>query len=172
MIACPIQDTAKFNLNWIRIKPRVSQWFGGNEATYSQFGMKGHNGIDLAVPTNTPVFAPIAGIIKIKDCLGEGYGLHVRIYNTTSCCEIVLGHLSGVLVKDGDFVSCFQKIALSGNSGFSTGPHLHMGLRFLIPDMTEDIRNWKIKDYKNGYFGYVDFNTVCWKGDLVFNSLT
>jgi murein DD-endopeptidase MepM/ murein hydrolase activator NlpD len=169
MLANPIQNTAKFNLEWLQVRPRVSQWYGGNAATYSQFKMKGHNGIDLAVPVGTPVFAPISGIVKVIDDK-EGYGLHIKIRNASSGCEVVLGHLSGCLVKDGDFVGCYQKIALSGNSGFSTGAHIHIGIRFLIPS-EKDIWSWEVRDYCNGYFGYVDFNMVCWKGDLIYNSL-
>ena len=48
MIISPIQNEGLLKTDWIQSRPRVSQWFGMNKAMYEPFGMKGHNGVDLA----------------------------------------------------------------------------------------------------------------------------
>jgi len=172
MLLCPIQNSAIKYTDWVQKRPRVSQGFGGNPDMYAQFNMKGHNGIDYAVPVGTPVFAPTDGIARVRDSKSDGYGLYVKIRNSYTAREVVLGHLSKVFVKDGERVYVGQKIALSGNSGFSTGSHLHEGFRRIIPQ-TGDVFNWKVEDYDNGYFGYVDHSeySVTWKGSLIFNTV-
>ena len=57
----------------------------------------------------------------------RGYGLYVKIRGDK--CESVYAHLSKQLVKDGDTVAANTVIGLSGNTGNSTGPHLHVGVR-------------------------------------------
>ena len=81
-----------------------------------------HNGIDIAVPIGTDVLAPADGVVK-------------SVYSTTAGGrQIVLehdgwmtgyAHLSQQLVSIGDHVAQGQVIAKSGNTGTSTGPHLH-----------------------------------------------
>ena len=171
MLLCSIQDTARFDLNWTRVKPRITQKFGLRPDVYKQFGMKGHNGLDYGVPVGTPVFSPIDGIVKVKKDKG-GYGWHVKIRNKTKAIECVLGHMSKILVADGAIVSVGDKVALSGNTGFSSGPHVHEGFRRLIP-ATGDVFKWQVADYDNGYKGYFDHIefVICWKGGFLKNTL-
>jgi len=169
MLLCPIQNTAVFNLNWTQKRPRVTQWFRENPAMYKPMGMKAHNGIDFGIPTGTPIFAPMDGEVVCKKSK-SGYGWHIKIRNPYKGCEVVLGHLSNFYVKTGDRVNTLQKIGLSGNTGFSTAPHLHVGLRFLEYDKGH-VNKWKVKDYNNGYFGYIDFEMGTWKGSTVTNNL-
>lgn len=82
-----------------------------------------HKGIDWAIPTGTAVMASNAGVVS-KAGWGSGYGYVVYIRHADGR-ETRYAHLSKVLVSAGQTVSQGQKIALSGNTGRSTGPHLH-----------------------------------------------
>lgn len=82
-----------------------------------------HKGIDWATPTGTTVVASCGGTVA-KAGWGSGYGYVVYI-NHPDGRQTRYGHLSKVLVSAGQTVSQGQKIALSGNTGVSTGPHLH-----------------------------------------------
>jgi len=173
MLLCPFQNTAVKYVDWVQQRPRVSQEYGENPQMYEPLGLKSHNGTDIAVPIGTPVFADMDGIVKVKDSKDQGYGLHIKLRSSFKALETVHGHLSKVFVKDGERVYMGQKIALSGNSGFSTGPHHHGGMRRIIPQ-TGDIFKWKVKDYDNGNYGWVDDMPfrITWKGSLSTNTLT
>lgn len=82
-----------------------------------------HKGVDWAVPTGTAVFASCGGTVA-KAGWGSGYGYVVYI-NHEDGRQTRYGHLSKVLVKAGQTVKQGERIALSGNTGVSTGPHLH-----------------------------------------------
>jgi murein DD-endopeptidase MepM/ murein hydrolase activator NlpD len=104
------------------LKGRISSGFGFRR---SPFGGKGdfHRGVDIRVPTGTSVHAPGAGKV-IEVGYMSGYGLRVVLEHDFGV-QTVFGHLRKSLVKEGQTVKRGQKIALSGNSGRSTGPHLH-----------------------------------------------
>lgn len=82
-----------------------------------------HNGTDFAVPTGTPVRAPQGGVVKAAGTRGGGEGVFVIV----DAGDVVhkFFHLSKVMVSAGDKVDAGQVVALSGNTGYSTGPHLH-----------------------------------------------
>ena len=82
-----------------------------------------HKGIDWATPTGTAVNASCGGTVA-RAGWGSGYGYVVYI-NHPDGRQTRYGHLSKVLVSAGQTVTQGQKIALSGNTGVSTGPHLH-----------------------------------------------
>lgn len=106
---------------------RVSQWFGANPAMYARFDMAGHNGLDYGIEEGTPVRAAHAGrVVNVADD-PQGYGLHVRISGTNY--TTLYAHLSAVFVAIGEVVEACQTIGASGNTGYSTGPHLHWALR-------------------------------------------
>ena len=74
----------------------------------------------------------------------NGYGNYVLIRHNNST-ETVYAHLSKFIVKQGDYVKCGQPIALSGNTGRSTGPHLHFEIRY----MGYAINPGAVFDFKN-----------------------
>lgn len=89
-----------------------------------------HAGIDIALSELTKLYAPLNGIAKIGFDRG-GYGNWVEIFSTTEQGVKVMflfAHLFKAEVKDGESVIQDQLIAESGNTGFSTGPHLHFGV--------------------------------------------
>ena len=86
-----------------------------------------HPGLDIAVPIGTPVRA--AGGGKIVEVGNDAkYGRFVRIEHRDGF-ETLYAHASEILVKQGDKVPSGRRIALSGNSGQSTAPHLHFEVR-------------------------------------------
>ncbi|MCI8508862.1 MAG: peptidoglycan DD-metalloendopeptidase family protein [Lachnospiraceae bacterium] len=86
-----------------------------------------HAGTDVGVPTGTTVRASRAGQIITAGWLG-GYGNCVIIDHGDGVCTRY-GHLSEVTVSVGQYVDQGQQVALSGNTGRSTGPHLHFEIR-------------------------------------------
>ncbi len=97
-----------------------------------------HGGIDIGVPTGTPVYAVAAG--RVKDAgWRNGYGYAVVLDHGNSITSWY-GHLSKILVKEGQRVLAGQKIAESGNTGVSTGPHLDF--RIKLGEETVDPLKW------------------------------
>ncbi|MCR5093761.1 MAG: M23 family metallopeptidase [Lachnospiraceae bacterium] len=82
-----------------------------------------HKGIDWATPVGTAVVASSSGVVT-RAGWGSGYGNVVYIEHPNGMVTRY-GHLSRILVKTGQSVQQGQKIALSGNTGVSTGPHIH-----------------------------------------------
>lgn len=88
---------------------------------------KFHNGVDLAVNTGTSVKAFAAGVV---DYIGDSpvYGLYTQIDHGNGVTSFY-AHCSELLVQQGQSVALGDVIALSGNTGNSTGPHLHFELK-------------------------------------------
>jgi murein DD-endopeptidase MepM/ murein hydrolase activator NlpD len=82
-----------------------------------------HEGIDVAAPYGAPVVAPAAGVV-LRISRQTGYGLVLEIDHGNGI-ETKYAHLSRVVVRPGQRVTRGQPIAAVGNSGLSTGPHLH-----------------------------------------------
>jgi len=103
----------------------ITQEWGVNPQDYARFGLKGHNGVDYATPTGTPILAPHSGTVIEAAYDATGYGTYMKIENDEE--GSILAHLSKHLVNPGDYVTEGTQIGLSGNTGNSTGPHLHWG---------------------------------------------
>jgi murein DD-endopeptidase MepM/ murein hydrolase activator NlpD len=86
-----------------------------------------HPGIDIAVPVGTPVRAAGGGSVAAAG-YDPDYGLFVLLRHPSGY-ETMYGHASRLIVTEGDEVQAGQVIALSGNSGRSTAPHLHFEIR-------------------------------------------
>ena len=129
-------------------KVYVTQKFGENPNIYKQFGLKGHNGIDYRTRfTDSPlgrryVTAALEGIIEDVRYDIRGYGIHIRIRHSDGSMTIY-SHLTKPYVQKGDRVSTRQRIGLTGNTGFSSGPHLHFEYRIVGME-------------SNGYAGAID----------------
>jgi murein DD-endopeptidase MepM/ murein hydrolase activator NlpD len=82
-----------------------------------------HKGLDIAARTGTPIIAPASGMVTFVGKKGS-YGL-VAVINHGHGVVTRYGHLKNCMVKSGDRVKRGDKIALIGNSGRTTGPHLH-----------------------------------------------
>ncbi|RLA75530.1 MAG: M23 family peptidase [Epsilonproteobacteria bacterium] len=111
---------------------------------------KFHKGIDLKAPSNTPIYATADGVIKyVQNKNIGGYGRRIIILHNYGF-ETAFGHLRRASVKVGDFVKKGDLIGFSGNSGRSTGPHLHYEIlhakRVLNP---YNFIVWNIDNYEN-----------------------
>jgi murein DD-endopeptidase MepM/ murein hydrolase activator NlpD len=82
-----------------------------------------HRGVDISVPENTAIVAPANGTVTSAGWDG-GLGNAIKI-NHGYGYESIYGHLNKILVRSGQRVKRGQTIGLVGNTGFSTGPHLH-----------------------------------------------
>lgn len=103
----------------------VSSGFGARQSKYQNVTGY-HTGIDIAADSGTPIVASMEGIVELVS--GEGdYGKHVKI----RCNNVytLYAHCSKIFVKEGQIVASGQKIANVGNTGNSTGPHLHFEIR-------------------------------------------
>jgi murein DD-endopeptidase MepM/ murein hydrolase activator NlpD len=119
----------------------------------SKFGYRkgrSHNGIDLKLLTGDSVVSPMRGMVRVTGNNGKrkGYGnfIVIRHYNGL---ETVYGHLSKILVENNQIVEPGDLIALGGNTGRSTGSHLHWEFRYLgnpvNPEDFIDFENHKPK---------------------------
>lgn len=104
------------------VSGRISSGFGKRKAP-KKGASTYHKGVDFAIPTGTAVMASCGGTVT-RAGWGSGYGYCVYIQHPDGR-STRYGHLSKVLVKAGQTVRQGEKIALSGNTGVSTGPHLH-----------------------------------------------
>lgn len=105
---------------------RITSYFGGREAPTAG-ASSNHKGIDIACNTGDPIVAAAAGTVIVSTynyaegnyiCIDHGGGV-VTVYM----------HNSALLVSVGEAVVAGQQIAQAGSTGYSTGPHLHFGVR-------------------------------------------
>lgn len=128
----------------------------------SRYGIRhrrAHNGIDIALKVGDTICAAFDGRVRFSKATDTGYGTLVIIRHDNGI-ETYHGHLSARLVEEGDRVVAGQPIALGGNSGRSTGPHLHFETRYygqsFDPERLINFRTGELRrDYfllKKGYF--------------------
>lgn len=87
----------------------------------------GHNGLDFGIVVGTPVEATMDGKVVYAGWNNQGYGNLVIVEN--GAYKTYYAHLSSIPVSVGDSVNAGATIGLSGNTGNSTGPHLHYEIR-------------------------------------------
>ena len=109
-----------------------------------QFGRM-HYGVDLKASVGDTVRSAFSGKVRLTKFERNGYGFYVIVRHDNGM-ETVYGHLSKFLVKPNQHVKAGTPIALSGNTGRSTGPHLHFETRY----MGVAINPEKIFDFTNG----------------------
>ena len=90
---------------------------------------KFHNGVDLAVNTGTQVKAFADGVVDYIGDDPDQYGLYLQISHANGV-KSFYAHCSQLLVSQGQTVKAGDTVALSGDTGNTTGPHLHLELRF------------------------------------------
>lgn len=83
-----------------------------------------HKGVDFSMPIGTPIIAPADGVVEKIAYQAGGAGRYIMLRHGRQY-QTVYMHLSKTLVKVGQTVKRGERIALSGNTGRSTGPHLH-----------------------------------------------
>jgi hypothetical protein len=114
---------------------KISQHFGENPKIYPL--TNGHNGIDFGLPEGNPVVAAADGVVSRAELdtatssdPKKGYGYHVRVLHLDDSTSIY-GHFQkdSFTVQTGDNIRMGDIVGRSGNTGFSTGPHLHFEVR-------------------------------------------
>jgi hypothetical protein len=110
----------------------ISQLWGENAAFYSQYSYEGvpllgHNGVDFLTPTGTNVLATAGGDVSQAGFEAGGLGNYILVAHSWG--ESLYGHLDSVAVQVGQRVTRGMVIGKSGNSGGSSGPHLHFAIR-------------------------------------------
>ena len=106
---------------------RVTSEFGSRIDPISH-RLKNHTGMDMAVPTGTPIRVALPGTVTVSKYNAGGYGYYVMIDHGSGLATLY-GHCSSLLVQAGQTVEAGDIIALSGSTGRSTGPHLHFEVR-------------------------------------------
>ena len=109
-----------------------------------------HRGLDMKAKMNTPVYATADGIV-------EWAGLHKRsgfgkliILQHNYGFRAYFGHLNKIVIKSGKFVKKGDLIAYTGNSGMSSGPHLHYEIRFIQRAVNPyEFVKWSVTNYKD-----------------------
>lgn len=104
------------------VSAKITSYFGERQKP-TEGASTFHKGIDIAVPVGTNVNAATSGIVK-----SLGYNStsgNYLIIDNGSGLETAYRHLKAILVKQGETVNAGQIVAKSGNTGISTGPHLH-----------------------------------------------
>ena len=105
----------------------ITDEFGWREKHPITGNRRFHAGIDIGVPIGTPVYASATGIVGYNVYSSSGGGIQVILYHNISGkgYTTIYMHLNSINVSQGDFVTPNTIIAYSGNTGGSTGPHLH-----------------------------------------------
>jgi len=114
-----------------------SDWLAGR---YRSFGLNAHDAQDFAMPEGTPLLATDDGLITLSG--PDVYGVTIIIKHDWG--RSYYGHLSQTMVTAGQNVSKGDLIGYSGNTGLSTGPHLHFAVQ---PNAV---------DYDNGFYGKIN----------------
>ena len=114
---------------------RITQrWLDNPDWYQHQYGIDGHNGLDIAAPTGTDVLAVADGVVAYVGEDPAGYGRYVRIWHDGANWDghtfhTFHAHLSQTMVERGQRVQRGQVIGLVGSTGRSIGPHLHFEVR-------------------------------------------
>lgn len=89
-----------------------------------------HKGVDLKVNIGDTIYAAFDGRVRLTKYEARGYGKYIVVRHTNDL-ETVYGHLSQFLVEPDTYVKAGTPIGLGGNTGRSTGPHLHFETRYM-----------------------------------------
>lgn len=121
----------------------------------SRYGMRhrrAHNGIDIALKVGDTICSAFDGKVRFSKATDTGYGTLIIVRHDNGL-ETYHGHLSARLVEEGDRVVAGQPIGLGGNSGRSTGPHLHFETRYYGQSFDpERIINFRTGELRRDYF--------------------
>ena len=124
--------------------PTKSRLVTSNYGYRKRFGRM-HKGMDIGIKMNDTIYAAFDGKVRLTNYEARGYGNYIILRHPNKL-ETVYGHLNKILVKPDQTVKAGQPIALGGNTGRSTGPHLHFETRY----MGYAINPQAIVDYPSG----------------------
>ncbi len=124
-----------------------------------------HYGLDLKVYTKDTIRAAFDGTVRITRYERRGYGYFVVIRHNNGL-ETLYGHLSKILVKGNTKVKSGEAIGMGGNTGRSTGSHLHLEFRYLgVPINPHDVADFS-NHRENSDILFIDSNTFAYKKEV------
>ena len=149
---------------------QITQLFGAHANPYP--GYLGHMGIDFAAPLGTPDHATHDSKIVevVQNSTGYGFDVIEEFDEAGFTWQVIHGHHQKNEVTVGQMVKQGDEIGRIGSTGYSTGPHVHIGLR--------QYKNGQLLNEANGYHGWIDpmpyfkgvnmgqFKTQNYKGEL------
>ena len=139
----------------IDISKFVTPTIGRVTSNYGWRRRRMHRGIDLKLYVGDTVRAAFDGQVRIKKYNRRGYGYYYVIRHSNGL-ETVYGHLSKFIVDQDDYVKAGQAIGLGGNTGRSTGSHLHFETRFMGIDLNPaNLIDWETFKPKNDIYHFV-----------------
>ena len=149
-------------INLMLIRDSADFCFPVRSRKTSNYGWRwnrGHHGVDIGLRTGDPVHAAFSGTVRVAGRMG-GYGNCVVVRHANGL-ETLYGHLSKINVHPQQEVAAGEVIGLGGNTGNSTGPHLHFECRFLYqtfdPEWILDFDNYSLRTRRlhldKSYFG-------------------
>ena len=155
-------DMLPDEINIVLIKDTTEFCFPVKDVKTSPYGwrwQRGHHGVDIRLRTGEPIHAAFGGTVRVASRMG-GYGNCIVLRHPNGL-ETLYGHLSKINVKLGQQVAAGEVIGLGGNTGNSTGPHLHFECRFLYqpfdPEWILDFSNYSLRTRRlhldKSYFG-------------------
>lgn len=155
-------DMLPDEINIVLIKDTTEFCFPVKDVKTSPYGwrwQRGHHGVDIRLRTGEPIHAAFGGAVRVASRMG-GYGNCIVLRHPNGL-ETLYGHLSKINVKLGQQVAAGEVIGLGGNTGNSTGPHLHFECRFLYqpfdPEWILDFSNYSLRTRRlhldKSYFG-------------------
>jgi len=120
-----LPDSIRINCSnfFVPVRGSITSEFGPRKYRF-------HYGVDLRLNIGDSVRSAFSGKVRIIDYEARGYGNYIVIRHNNGL-ETVYGHLSAVLVQMNQNVKAGQLIAYGGNTGHSTGPHLHFETRYI-----------------------------------------
>lgn len=123
---------------------------------YSKYSWRSgrmHKGVDVPLKVGTPIYATFDGRVRMATYTTSGYGFFIILRHGNGL-ETWHGHMCRLNVKAGDYVKAGQVIGYGGNTGRSTGPHLHYEMRYC--DLTFDPEY--LIDFETGELRYTTFS--------------
>jgi murein DD-endopeptidase MepM/ murein hydrolase activator NlpD len=122
-------------IGWPLASVRITQYFGNTSfAASGAYSGQGHNGVDFAAAVGTPVKAVLGGVVVDTNYITPAqdkvigycqYGSWVLVKHPNGLTSLY-AHLSSISVSKGQTVAQGQTLGLSGQTGYATGPHLHL----------------------------------------------
>jgi hypothetical protein len=108
----------------------INQYFGANPGNYAEFGLPGHEGLDIMAPHGSKIFAVAPGRVGMVNGRADNhnYGIHVRIDHVDDY-QTIYAHLAELKVSVGQQVQAGDLLGLADNTGNSFGSHLHLTLK-------------------------------------------
>lgn len=130
----------------------ITQFFGARPEYYRTYGLQGHEGVDL-IPRGRDwtIYSLEDGIVTqdVDSPRSGAYGVYAVVWNRERQRAWWYCHMGQNFVQNGQYVRQGQPIGVMGNTGNSTGPHLHLGCRFSDPN------GYPVR-IDNGYIGFVN----------------